>query len=243
MIKAEGNFSQVKMEELFRYSAIVVEPMLGVTPEAFNAVDVIPPFGSSSLFPDDDMGAAHAQPGVSLPVVRVVKAARPRVLDDEPFDSAATAPLNREDAHDAVALKYAEHDDLACRAPTALPLAVAAEHRLVALYRSGERFGAPFGDTDDLPDDAKELLGGRARDRAAKAKPVGRNAEDKIIKQPQLGALRESKRIPRETERVAMAAAATLEAAVGQGPRPMMPTLWTGSAHRARMLLKLVRFR
>lgn len=29
MIKAGGNFSQVKMEELFRHPAVVIEPMLG----------------------------------------------------------------------------------------------------------------------------------------------------------------------------------------------------------------------
>lgn len=43
MVEAEGDVSQVKIEELFRYSAVVVEPMLGIAPEAFDAVQVVAP--------------------------------------------------------------------------------------------------------------------------------------------------------------------------------------------------------
>jgi hypothetical protein len=48
VVEAEGNFSQVKMEKLSRYSAVHVELMLGVTPEAFDAVDVVTSFGGGA---------------------------------------------------------------------------------------------------------------------------------------------------------------------------------------------------
>jgi hypothetical protein len=50
MIEAKRKFSQVKVEKLLRHSAIYVEPMLGITPEAFNAIETIPTFGTASLF-------------------------------------------------------------------------------------------------------------------------------------------------------------------------------------------------
>jgi Mg-chelatase subunit ChlD len=65
------------MEELFRHSAMVIEPMLSITPEAFNAVEMVAPLGSASLFPDNDMRTSHRQSSVSLPVVGVVEASRP----------------------------------------------------------------------------------------------------------------------------------------------------------------------
>src|ERR1700749_484040 len=243
MVEAEGNFSQVKMEELFRHPAVVVEPMLGVTPEAFYPVDVVAPFGSPALLPDDDVRAAPREPGVSLPIVGLVEASRSRVFDHEPLDSAPPAPLNREGPHDAVALEDAEHDHLPGGTPPSFALAMAAEHRLVALNGSGEWLSAFLGNADDVPDDAEELLGGRARDGAAEAQPVSRHPEHEVVEQLELGALREPQRIPRETERVAVATATALESAVDQRPRPMMPAVRTGSTHRARMLLKLVRFR
>ena len=100
------------------------------------------------LLPDDDMFAAHREPSVSLPVVGVVEAARARVLDHEPLDSATPVPLNREDPHHTVALEDAKHDHLAGDAPAAFPVTVAAKHRLVALDSPGERLGTFLGDTD-----------------------------------------------------------------------------------------------
>src|SRR5437763_1292204 len=119
MIEAERDFTQVKVEELLRHAAVHVEPMFGIAPEAFDPVDVVAPTRPAALLPDDDVRAANTQAGISLPVVRVVEAAGQGVRDDQAFEFGAPAPLDREDTDDAVALKDAEDDDLAGRAPSA----------------------------------------------------------------------------------------------------------------------------
>lgn len=93
MIEAEGDFSRVKVEELFRHPAVVIELVLGITPKTLDAVQVVAPFRAASLLPDDDVRAFHREPGVSLPVVNVVEAVWPRGLNHGTLDGAALATL------------------------------------------------------------------------------------------------------------------------------------------------------
>ncbi len=111
------------------------------------------------------------------------------MLDDQPLDGRPPSPLDREDPDHAVALEDAEDDHFPGSAPAALPLAVAAKHRLIALDLPRERLGAFFGDAQHLPDDTKELFNRGARSRAAKAQAIRGYAEHEVIEQLQLGAL------------------------------------------------------
>jgi hypothetical protein len=243
MIESQRDFTQVKVEELLRRAAVHVEPMLGVAPEAFDPVDVVAPSRPAALLPDDDVRAADAQAGVSLPVVRVVEAARQSVRDDQAFEFGAPATLYGEDSDDAVALKYAEYDDLARSAPSALARAVAAEHRLIAFDRAFERGGALFGNRDDLAHHAVEPLDGRRARQAVEAQPVSRHAQDEVINQPPLERVAQACRRPRRAHAVARLTAAALEAPVGQLPSPVMSARWTRTAHGLTILLiSLVQF-
>lgn len=231
------------MEELLRHPAVHVEPMFGITPEAFYPVDVVSPTRAAALFPDDDVRAAYTQARIGLSVVRVVEAARQSMRHDQAFEFGAPAPLDRKDPHDAVALKYAEHDDLARRAPSAFARAVAAEHRLIALNRAFERGGALFGDGDDLAHQAVEPLDGRRTRQSVKAQPIGWHAQDEVINQPPLERVAQACRRPRRTHAVARLTAAALEAPVGQLPSPMMSARWTRTAHGSTILpISLVQF-
>src|ERR1044072_5446335 len=117
MIKAKRKFSQVKMEKLLRHSAIHVEPMFGITPEAFDPVQVVTPFRSSPFFSHDDMLASDRQASVSLPVISVIETAGSRVFHHQVFNDTAASPLDREDAHHPVTLKDAEDNDFPGNSP------------------------------------------------------------------------------------------------------------------------------
>ena len=143
--------------------------MFSITPEAFNAVDMVTPFRSSLLFPDDDMRASHREASLSLPVIRIVEASRQGMLNDQLLDSRPPAPLNREDSDHPVTMKDTEHDHFPGSTPAALSFAMAAKHRLIALDLPGERSGAFFGDAQYLPDHTEELFNSRARGRATEA--------------------------------------------------------------------------
>ena len=67
MIEAEADFSQVQVEVALRQAAQRIQPVLGVAPEALDAVDVVAPDGATLLLADDHVLAAHRQGRVGLP--------------------------------------------------------------------------------------------------------------------------------------------------------------------------------
>ena len=52
----------------------LIEPVFGITPKAFNAIDVVSSLGlrRAPLFLDDDMISFNREPGVGMPVVAIV---------------------------------------------------------------------------------------------------------------------------------------------------------------------------
>ena len=227
MIKAKRDFAQVKMEKLLRHSAIHIKPMLGIAPEAFNAIDVVSAAGSPFLLADDDMLAAHCQRSVSLPVIRVVEAARQCVSDDQAGQLNTPSPFDREYPHQAVAFEDAEDNDFAGSAPTSFTRSVAAKHRLIALNCTIERLGAFFGMAEHLAYHAIESFNRRRACQSMKAKAVRRHAQDEVINKPPLGGLAQARSSPCTTVGVATLAAAALKAPISQRPCPMMSTTRT----------------
>ena len=215
MIKAEGKFSQVKMEKLLRHSAIHVEPMFSIAPEAFDAVQVVSAFGSPQLFSDHDLLASDGQASLSVPGISVVKTARSGMFDDQAFYRPPITPPNREHSDYTVALKDAEHNHFTCGPPAPFTFPMAAKHRLIALDGPSERSGATLSDAQDLADHAKELFHRGKRSRATKAKAVSWHAEHEIIDQLQLGAIRQTHCLPGCAKTVIAMTAAALETTVG----------------------------
>lgn len=237
MIKAEGDFAQVEMEKLLRHSAIHVKPMFGIAPEAFDAVDVVSTARSPLLFADDEMLAAHGQRSVSLPLVRLVEAARQGVPDDQAFKFLSPSSGDGKDTHHAMALEDAEDDDFACCSPATLPLARAAKHRLIALNRAVERLRAFFSQTEYLTQQAIESFYGRRACQRMETQTISWHTQDKVINEVSLGCFTQARSSPETRVGVATQAAATLTASVGQRPCPVMSTTWTRAAHNSLILL------
>ena len=76
MIESPLSFFQIEMEVFFRNTAIMIEPMFGIGPEALDAVDVISSLGSAFVFADDHMIPSDIQEGIGMPIICVIETAR-----------------------------------------------------------------------------------------------------------------------------------------------------------------------
>ena len=79
MVEAVANLAQIEVEVFAWHAAVRVQPVLGVAPEALDAVDVVTSDWPALLLADDDMVAAQLQRGVGLPLIGVVQRALTRV--------------------------------------------------------------------------------------------------------------------------------------------------------------------
>src|SRR4030065_965248 len=134
---------QEKMEMFSGHSTERIEPVLGITPEPFDPVDVIPSLRSSSFLSDHHMVSLDAQRTIRMPVVRVVQAARLGVGTNQ-SDDFITTRRNVKNLHLAVALPDPQHDNLASSSPTTLPPPSPANRGLVALDGSFKGFAQLF---------------------------------------------------------------------------------------------------
>ncbi len=74
LVEPERNFTQVQREKLFGHAAVVVEPMFGIAPKAFDSVQVAASLGMSLFLADNDVFSANRQRSIDLPIVGVVEA-------------------------------------------------------------------------------------------------------------------------------------------------------------------------
>ena len=97
------------MEVFSGHSAERIEPVLGITPEALDPVDVVASLRSSSFFPKHHVVPLDAQRTVRMPVIRIVQAARFRVGANQSENSIPPV-RNIKHSHLAVALQDPQHD-------------------------------------------------------------------------------------------------------------------------------------
>lgn len=129
------------------YSAVMVEPVFGITPETLNAVNMIPSFRSAILFFDNHMVAAQAQRSVSVPVVGIVETSRFGMLLNERNKGFGLTRRNWHDSYFSVALHHSEYENLASGAPAAFSLLFASKYSFVALNNAFQNRFALFNQT------------------------------------------------------------------------------------------------
>ena len=76
VIKPPFDLFEVEMEVLPGHPTVWVEPGLGIGPEAFDAVEMVPALGSALVFRDGHVIASHSERSIRMPVIRVIEAAR-----------------------------------------------------------------------------------------------------------------------------------------------------------------------
>ena len=215
------------MEKLFGDSAVMIEPMFRVTPEAFDAIDMVSPSGPALVLSHDDMASSKPQGGVGVPVVGIVKTARFRMSADQLFDDPVLSPGDRECPNDPVPLQDAQNDELSRSSPSPFSGPFAPKRRLIALYLAPERLRALLLYTQYLAYYPEKLLRRRTRRGASKSQPVCRHSPHETLKKFFLRLIRYAKRIPDTSIGVSRTALATLESTVSQCPCPTMFALRT----------------
>lgn len=146
MVEAILDLFQVHREMIFGDAPIIVQDMLGKTPEALNAVDmVLAAVGQGFGVVQAVVLAPALQGVVAAEGVGVVDRALPGVLSDVGHEFIGSNPLHHLGVHPAVALQKAENNALSGRTPPALALPPAAEVGLVNLDLAFQLAGLQLG--------------------------------------------------------------------------------------------------
>ena len=158
VVEAVLHLLEVEGEHAPRHSPVIVQPMLGERPEPLDAVDVNgapPALANERLGMLQGVVLAEAFERVIAPeLVRVVDRSLARLPADDVKEHLFRDSIHHLGVHPSISLQKPENDAFPCRTSSALPLAPAAEVRVVQLNLSRElpRFFLT------LPDDRKPEL-------------------------------------------------------------------------------------
>jgi len=195
--------------------------MFGITPEAFNAVEMGLPLRVASLFSDHNTRASHTQKSISVPVISVIATAWSNVLFDQCFNGLLRESRDRKHSRHALTLQNAKQDHFAGSASSAHPRSIAAKTSLLILNRTFKRRGDFFSQTYHLVRQAKVLFSAWAGSQATKTQFISKHAEHKVIEQFALDSFTESCALQ---ETAMCVRRSTLEPTISKHPRPVILT-------------------
>ena len=160
MIIPELHFFQVKREPFLGDAVELDDALLGVTPEALNAVDVDLPIAKMPAVVQVDMPVtAEHQRIIAFELVRVNNAPAPDHLDRQIKQGLGLDVLNSLYMDTAVPLEDTEHRDLIGRPASTFPLALAAEVGFVQFDRPVHPIRGLDAMPNRLPDGLDGLQG------------------------------------------------------------------------------------
>lgn len=139
MVKSPFDFFEIKMEVFFWDTPVMVKPMFCIAPKSFDAIDMIPSFGSAPLFADYHMISMYIQECVGMPVIRVEKTSRSSISKHQ-WDQILEASIeNRKGQNFSIALVDTEYHVFTSSSPTAFPGHFSAEECFIQFNLSGEK--------------------------------------------------------------------------------------------------------
>ena len=184
--------------------------MLGVTPEAFDAIDMISTHRNAPTLANHHMVASQGQRGVGMPVVREVQTTWLGIDPYQPHHFLTIASRDREDLHLAIPFQDTEHDNLATGSPAALAFPTTAKHGFIQFQVPIKGFRALLIQGHDHPAATVESIQNRTAGKLMKTEPVHRNAQAEIIQDLMLDGLFDSETPPDGSNCVPVTTPATL---------------------------------
>ncbi len=196
MIEPERNLSKKKMEKFPRHPSILIQPILGITPEPLYAVDMASTLGSTTIFPDHDMISPYGKGTIGSPLVGVVKTPRLSMFSNKPDDFFTLSSLNRKYFYHTVTLKNTKNYNFATRTSATLALSTPTKSGLIAFYDTLKGLSALLFYGKHSPYRTKELLYRSFRYWHSKSQPVDWNTENKEFQKSSFDTIRYSTGIP-----------------------------------------------
>ena len=233
MVKSERNFTQIKMKELFRHSPVLIKPMFGIAPEAFNAVNVVPTARFAFFLTHYDMIASECKRCICMPIIRIIKRSRFGMMFYQFLDNIVSPFRNREYPYFTVSFQDAQNNDLPRSSPSTFTRPFASKRRLIALNLAGKRFMTFFLNAHQPANNPKKLLCRFIRHLASKSESINRNTQNKVFQKFFFIAFGYPECIPYAFEYISVSTFATFISTIFKFPCPMMGTFGTLSFHNA----------
>jgi len=184
-------------KHLLAESAVGVEPVFCVAPEAFDTVDVGSSLRNSFLFGHGDMRPAQPKTGVSPVFIGVIQAADGGVCVDNGQQFGSAPRRDGERSNMPIALVNAEYDGFSFSSPTPGTRPESTERGFIELELPVQTFG--LGKqvlVDARAAESVESLNRLLIDLDVEAEPVGWNAEAEVFEQAGFGLPGEPARLP-----------------------------------------------
>lgn len=185
MIVPESHFVQVPWKVLFGDSVELGEPFLGVTPEAFQAVNINLACCKSFSMVNPQMAIPTEHQGIIAPeFIGVNDRATPDHLNGLVKQALGSDVFNHRHLHFSVSFEYTEDRNLACRSPATLTFSTTAEIGFIEFDFAGGPEIA-FSGQQGVPDKMTRPQDGRIAQTDLHGHLVRRDIEFKELYDPQ----------------------------------------------------------
>lgn len=218
-----------------------IQPMFGITPKTFNAINVRTPLGFSGFLAYYNVISSNCQRSVGMPVVGIIQTARFGMGSYQTDQFLSPTTLYREDAHLSVSLQNTEHDDFTGCTPATFARSVASKQGFIAFYRSSKSFPAFFVKRQRCPYQTKKSLYRRNGNLQPKSHPINWHTQNKQFQQPLFGCVLKSAGILDCNPTVSSSTPATFKSPITKMPCPRKFTFGT-VPHDQTIVHDLVRF-
>ena len=194
--------------------------MFSVAPEPFDPIDMVPSFGSTFLFPNDNVVTSYCQRSISLPIVRVIKTpwfCRTPYQSDYFF---TITSLDRENSYLSIPLQNSQDNDLPGRTPSSLPFPSSTEGGLIKFNWTGKRFSTLLNQSQTSTNSPKKFLYRSPGHVNPKPHPENRDSQYKIFYQLPFCGIRQSAKIPNRNISITGSTSTAFPPSITKLPRP-----------------------
>ncbi len=201
--------------------------MFGITPKAFDAIKMIPSFGSAKIFSDHYTVTSNSQRSINMPVIGVVQTSLPGVFPDKSNKFSNGSFLNRKRLDQSVPLQNPENNNFVCSSPAAFYFSGANKGRFGAFNGSFKGHPSMFFIGTAGSDQSKETFNCRGRINTPVPQPVDRNSQGKKLNKFSFCSVRKLTAFPNRFNFKTRTTPTTFHSAIGKFPGSRILTLCT----------------
>ena len=228
------------MKEFLWHSPVRIQPVLGETPESFDAIYMFSSLWLPKFFSDHNMLAPNSQRCICMPIISVVKTPWLRVRLNKPDKLLITSPLYRENLDHSVSFENTKDNDLPCCTPSTLAFPGSAKHCFITFKRSFKGFSQFLVQRTASSGKTIKALDRRKTHRTPETLSIHRDSQHKHFQKPLLRYFWQTDRIPYTYNCVSLSAFFAFVSSIRKFIRALLRTFRT--LFHIQTSLTLVRF-